>query len=119
MSAPSPFRAIGPVEWVALITLSVIWGGSYLFMKIAVGYLPVFTIVFLRVALGGMTLGAILMISFHSFDIPKEGQIVRNITPNDLLSTSFGFIPGKSLVWDIVEGHVERVIEDVVFEETL
>ncbi len=42
--------------------------------------------------------------SFHSFDIPKEGQIVRNITPNDLLSTSFGFIPGKSLVWDIVEG---------------
>ena len=63
MSSPSPFRAIGPLEWAALITLSVIWGGSYLFMKIAVGYLPVFTIVFARVALGALTLGAILLIS--------------------------------------------------------
>ena len=63
MPAPSPFRAIGPVEWAALIALSVIWGGSYLFMKIAVGYLPVFTIVFARVALGALTLGAILLVS--------------------------------------------------------
>jgi drug/metabolite transporter (DMT)-like permease len=63
MPAFSPFRAIGPVEWIALITLSVIWGGSYLFMKIAVGFLPVFTIVFARVALGALTLGAILVLS--------------------------------------------------------
>jgi drug/metabolite transporter (DMT)-like permease len=69
MSSPSPFRAIGPVEWAALIILSAIWGGSYLFMKIAVGYLPVFTIVFARVALGALTLGAILL--FSGMGLPR------------------------------------------------
>jgi len=69
MPVSSPFRAIGPVEWIALITLSIIWGGSYLFMKIAVGFLPVFTIVFARVAFGAMTLGAILLVS--GLQLPK------------------------------------------------
>ena len=92
MSAPLPFRAIGPVEWVALITLSVIWGGSYLFMKIAVGYLPVFTIVFLRVALGGMTLGAILLISglgiprgWHKWRAFMVMGILNNVVPMSLI----------------------------------
>lgn len=69
MSSPSPLRAIGPAEWAALLALSVIWGGSYLFMKIAVVELPVFIIVFSRVALGAMTLGAILILTRHSFPV--------------------------------------------------
>lgn len=66
MSSPSSLRAIGPAEWAALLTLSVIWGGSYLFMKIAVVELPVFVIVFSRVALGAMTLGVILLLMRQS-----------------------------------------------------
>lgn len=66
MSSPSPLRAIGPAEWAALLALSVIWGGSYLFMKIAVVSLPVLVIVFSRVALGAMTLGFILLMTRQS-----------------------------------------------------
>ena len=67
MSSPSPLRAIGPTEWAALLALSVIWGGSYLFMKIAVVSLPVLVIVFSRVALGALTLGAILLLTRQTF----------------------------------------------------
>ncbi len=52
--------SIGPLEWALLIGLSIIWGGSYLFMKVAVLSVPVFTIVFARVALGALVLGLII-----------------------------------------------------------
>ena len=43
-------------EWAMLILLSVLWGGSFLFQKIAVEELPPFTIVLVRVALAALTL---------------------------------------------------------------
>jgi len=42
--------------------------------------------------------------SFHSFSIPEQGQTVRNVTPNNLLSDAFDFIPGKDIVWKIKDG---------------
>ena len=65
MSSPSPLRAIGPAEWAALIALSIIWGGSYLFMKIAVVELPVLMIVLSRVALGAFTLGGATSVRYR------------------------------------------------------
>ena len=53
--------SIGPLEWALLIGLSIIWGGSYLFMKVAVASVPVFTIVFLRVALGALVLALVML----------------------------------------------------------
>ena len=58
---------IGPMEWVLLIALSVIWGGSYLFMKIAVSSIPVLTIVFARVGLGALVLGLALILTKTEF----------------------------------------------------
>jgi drug/metabolite transporter (DMT)-like permease len=58
---------IGPMEWGLLITLSVIWGGSYLFMKVAVGSLPVLTIVFARVGLGALVLGVVMALTRTEF----------------------------------------------------
>jgi drug/metabolite transporter (DMT)-like permease len=84
MSAPSPFRAIGPVEWAALIALSIIWGGSYLFMKIAVGYWPVFTIVFARVALGAATLALVLILTGNA--IPRGWKAWRTFMVMGLLN---------------------------------
>jgi drug/metabolite transporter (DMT)-like permease len=43
-------------EWGMLILLSVLWGGSFLFQKIAVAEVPPFTIVLVRVALAALTL---------------------------------------------------------------
>ena len=55
-------RSMTIVEWVMLLALSVLWGGSFFFNGIAVRELPVVTIVTLRVLLGALTLLLILKI---------------------------------------------------------
>ena len=46
---------MGPLEWGMLVLLSIFWGGSFLFVGIAVSDFPAFTIAFLRVAIAQMT----------------------------------------------------------------
>jgi drug/metabolite transporter (DMT)-like permease len=49
-------QVMGPVEWVLLIVLSGIWGGSFYFFAVIIKELPVFTIVFFRVFLASVAL---------------------------------------------------------------
>lgn len=51
---------MGTMEWLLLLVLSAIWGGSFFFAKIALTDLPPFTLVFLRVAVAAMALGLVL-----------------------------------------------------------
>ncbi len=53
-------NVMGPGEWGLLLALSVVWGGSFLFAKIAVASLPPFTVVFGRVALGALALNLVV-----------------------------------------------------------
>ncbi|MBV9568813.1 MAG: DMT family transporter [Hyphomicrobiales bacterium] len=53
-------RTMHPREWAMLITLSVLWGGSFFFNGVAVRELPTFTIVFLRVGIAALLLNAVL-----------------------------------------------------------
>ena len=39
--------------WIWLLSLSVLWGGSFFFAKVAIGELGPLTVVFARVALAG------------------------------------------------------------------
>lgn len=47
---------MGPAEWFSLLALSVLWGGSFFFVEIAVSALAPLTIVFLRVGLAAVAL---------------------------------------------------------------
>lgn len=47
-------------EWLLLITLSIPWGGSFLFFKVLVDELPPLTVAFGRVALAALALNAVL-----------------------------------------------------------
>jgi drug/metabolite transporter (DMT)-like permease len=58
---PSNQRVMGPVEWLLLLSLSVLWGGSFFFAKVAVAELPPFTVVLARVALASLALFAIVL----------------------------------------------------------
>ena len=49
-------KVMGPVEWFLLIALSVLWGGSFFFGKVALAELPPFTLVFGRVFLAALAL---------------------------------------------------------------
>ncbi len=51
---------MGPAEWFLLITLSVLWGGSFFFGKVALAELPPFTLVFGRVFLAAIALNLVV-----------------------------------------------------------
>ena len=59
-SAPTTQAPMGTQEWVMLIALSVLWGGSFFFNGVAVRELPSLTIVLVRVGIAAVTLWAVL-----------------------------------------------------------
>jgi len=59
--------------WFWLLSLSVLWGGSFFFAKVAVGELPPLTVVFARVGLAAVALDALL--------IARGQSLFRRSTP--------------------------------------
>ena len=60
---------IAPGDWLRLILLSILWGGSFFFIGVAVKELPPLTIVFSRVALAAVLLMPLLLI--YKIEIPR------------------------------------------------
>ena len=56
MSALSANCAMTRLEWVMLLTLSLVWGGPYFFVALAVTALPPLTIVMCRVRIASPAL---------------------------------------------------------------
>jgi drug/metabolite transporter (DMT)-like permease len=59
MAAPIHPR-MSPLDWSMLLALSILWGGSFFFVGVAVKALPPFTIVLLRVAIAAAALQLVL-----------------------------------------------------------
>jgi drug/metabolite transporter (DMT)-like permease len=53
-------RAMTPFEWTLLLTLGLLWGGSYFYIGVAIKVLPPFSIVAFRVLLGGALLWVVV-----------------------------------------------------------
>lgn len=58
------------IEWLMLVTLSILWGGTFFFNKITLNELSVMAVVFGRVSLAALTLLVILM--FMKQRLPRE-----------------------------------------------
>jgi drug/metabolite transporter (DMT)-like permease len=56
---------LGPMDWGLLVLLSLLWGGSFLCVGIAVQELPLLTIIALRVSLAALVLWGIALFSGH------------------------------------------------------
>ena len=59
---PAINRSMTPLEWGLVVALSVLWGGSFFFVGMAVRDLPPLTIVVLRVGLAAVALYLVLAI---------------------------------------------------------
>lgn len=53
---PAPSLRMGPTEWLLLIALSILWGGSFFFNKLTVAEWPPFAVVQVRVGLAALAL---------------------------------------------------------------
>lgn len=71
-SAPAASRVMTRAEWGMLILLSLLWGGSFMFVGVAIKEVPVFTIVAFRVLLASIVLHFVLRISGIIFPMRRE-----------------------------------------------
>src|SRR3954447_17451193 len=87
-------RTMTATEWSMLLTMSVLWGGSFFFVGIAVKELPPLTIVLLRVALAAATL--CLMLRIFRLRFPNERRAWTAFFGMGLLNN---VIPFCLIVW--------------------
>jgi drug/metabolite transporter (DMT)-like permease len=86
--------AMGPREWAMLLALSVLWGGSFLFVGVAVKELPPLTLVTLRVSLAAVTLLALLRLG--GIALRREPRIWAALLVMSLLNN---VVPFTLIAW--------------------
>ncbi|NIY82455.1 DMT family transporter [Vibrio hepatarius] len=87
-------HAMTPKVWAMLALLSILWGGSFFFVGVAVNELPPLTIVTLRVGIAALTLWAIaIMIGLRP---PKSLKVWTSFLGMGLLNNVFPFV---LIVW--------------------
>jgi len=86
--------SMGRIEWFLLIILSVLWGGSFFFVGVAVRGLPPFTIVVLRVGLAAIALNIIVYAS--GLRMPADRRIWTAFAGMGFLNN---MIPFSLIVW--------------------
>ena len=89
---------MGPVEWALLAALSVVWGGSYFFVEVALGELGPLGVVFGRVALAALVLYVAVRVSGETMARPP--QIWLGFLGMGVLNN---FIPFNLIVWGQTE----------------
>ncbi len=87
-------------DWINLLILSILWGGSFFFVEVALTGLPVMSIVWARVALAAMILGGVAWARGVRF-APRAVWpalavmgIFNNVVPFTLFVTAQGQITG-------------------------
>lgn len=80
--------------WSMLLLLSVLWGGSFLYVKVALAELPPVTIVALRVVFGGAFLFAILRL--RGLTLPRDPALWMGFGMLALLNT---IVPFTLIAW--------------------
>ncbi len=87
-------KSMSLLEWLLLLILSVLWGGSFFFVGVVVKFLPPLTIVALRVALAAITLLAVVY--YMGIRIPKKRKIWGAFFGMCILNN---IIPFTLIVW--------------------
>lgn len=80
--------------WIWLVSLSVLWGGSFFFAKIAVVELQPLTVVFGRVALAALALNVVLLVSGRS--LFRSGTPWRSYAAMGVLNN---LVPFSLIFW--------------------
>jgi drug/metabolite transporter (DMT)-like permease len=87
-------KRMSALEWGLLLTLSVLWGGTFLFQKVALAALPPFTVLLVRVGLAAAALGLMARVTGHR--LPPLG---RAWTAFVVMATLNNVIPFSLILW--------------------
>jgi drug/metabolite transporter (DMT)-like permease len=89
---------MGPTEWLLLAALSVLWGGSFFFAKVALAELPPFTVVLARVALAALALD--LIRRARGQRLPRSPRLWRDFV---IMGALNNLVPFSLIVWGQTE----------------
>lgn len=85
---------MGATEWMLLVTLGVLWGGSYFFGKLALAQLPPFTVAVCRLGLAALVLHIVMRAAGHG--LPDSAQAWRRFWVMGLLNNA---VPMSLILW--------------------
>jgi drug/metabolite transporter (DMT)-like permease len=91
-------KTMGPREWGMLVVLSLLWGGSFFFIAVAVKELPTFTIMLLRVGLAALVLNVVVYAMGQR--LPRDPKIWLAFFGMGLFNN---VIPQSLIVWGETE----------------
>lgn len=83
-----------PYEWTQLILLSILWGGSFFFIDVAVQDLPILTIISLRLLLASLAL--IAVVHFSGLKMERRPSVWLCFLGMGILNNA---IPFTLIVW--------------------
>lgn len=87
-------RVMGRFEWTLLVTLAVLWGGSFFFAEVALRELKPLTVVFCRVGIAAGTL--LLLLTVTGQRIPAKASLW---TAFFMMGALNNLIPFSLIVW--------------------
>jgi len=125
MSAPK-IKSMEFVEWLLLILLAIIWGGSFFFIKVILTELQPFTIVLGRVSIAAIVLN--LMVRLSGYRMPSDLRtwgtflfmgLLNNLIPFSLItlgqtqisSSLASILNATTPVWTVLLAHFLTVDE--------
>lgn len=101
-SPPPVNRPMGARDWSRLVTLSVLWGGSFLFIGVAVKEIPPLVIVTVRVLLAAGALWVVLWLSrtpgprgLAQWRALLGMAMLNNVVPFSLFAWAQAYIPSS------------------------
>ncbi len=91
---PATNTSMSAIQWIMLLTLSLVWGGSYFFVGVAVGDLPPLTIVLCRVGFASIAL--LIFLACTGQSMPTDRRVWAAFFIMGLLNNA---IPFSLIVW--------------------
>ena len=91
---PAANASMSATQWILLLTLSLVWGGSYFFVGVAVDDLPPLTIVLCRVGFGSIAL--LIFLAHSGQSMPTDRRVWAAFFIMGLLNNA---IPFSLIVW--------------------
>lgn len=107
MAQASIHRTMTASDWALLVLLSVIWGGSFLFIGVAVKELPPLTIVASRVLIGAVALRIVLVAL--RIPLPRERRVWIAFFGMGILNN---VIPFLLIVW--AQSHIASGLASIL-----
>ncbi|MEA3014556.1 MAG: hypothetical protein QOD42_3101 [Sphingomonadales bacterium] len=113
-------QAMNRQDWTILLVLSVLWGGSFFFIEVAVPTVAPLTLVLIRVVLAAAFLWAFLLVRRERLALPPGAAfallvlaLLNNVVPFSLFAWAQGEISGglasilnaTTPIWGVVVAH--------------